>query len=142
MCAMASEDSLFKLHKALCHPGITRLNHFVRTKTYLIPSMRLRRCQAGALFVVNVDLSSIAQRRFPSSKPLSHSRGSTSTSKVLFQRITETGTSSWLLMSTPGSHLFSHVLMCLLVGMPAYVHSDRGASFMSNSYANSCPQRE
>ena len=32
MCAMATEDSLFKLHEALCHPGITRLNHFVRTK--------------------------------------------------------------------------------------------------------------
>ena len=59
----------------------------------------------------------------------------------------ETSTSLWLLMSTPGSHFqFSvvpfpdvstnTVLKCLtslisLVGMPAYVHSDRGASFMS-----------
>ena len=31
-CAMATEDSLFKLHEALCHPGITRLDHLVRTK--------------------------------------------------------------------------------------------------------------
>ena len=31
-CAMATEDPLFKLHEALCNPGITRLNHFVRTK--------------------------------------------------------------------------------------------------------------
>ena len=31
-CAMAPADSLFKLHEALCHPGVTRLNHFVRTK--------------------------------------------------------------------------------------------------------------
>lgn len=31
-CAMATEDSFFKLHEALCQPGVTRLNHFVRTK--------------------------------------------------------------------------------------------------------------
>ena len=31
-CAMAPAESLFKLHEALCHPGVTRLNHFVRTK--------------------------------------------------------------------------------------------------------------
>ena len=31
-CASASQDSLYKLHEALCHPGITRLNHFIRTK--------------------------------------------------------------------------------------------------------------
>lgn len=29
---MATEDSLFKLHEALCHPGVIRLNHFVQTK--------------------------------------------------------------------------------------------------------------
>ena len=31
-CASAPQDSLCKLHEALCHPGITRLNHFIRTK--------------------------------------------------------------------------------------------------------------
>ena len=31
-CASGPQDSLYKLHEALCHPGVTRLNHFVRTK--------------------------------------------------------------------------------------------------------------
>ena len=31
-CAAATEDSLYKLHESLCHPGVTRLSHFVRTK--------------------------------------------------------------------------------------------------------------
>lgn len=31
-CASATEDSLYKLHESLCHPGVTRLYHFVRTK--------------------------------------------------------------------------------------------------------------
>ena len=30
--AAIAEDSLFKLHKSLCHSGVTRLKHFVRTK--------------------------------------------------------------------------------------------------------------
>lgn len=84
--------------------------------------MGSRKWQAGALYVANVDLSSIAQERFPLSKPHSHSRGSISTSKALFQRITETGTSSWLLMSTPGSHSFFHVLMCLRTQLLSALH--------------------
>ena len=31
-CATATDESLYKLHESLCHPGVTRLNHFVRTK--------------------------------------------------------------------------------------------------------------
>lgn len=74
--------------------------------------MRSRRWQAGVLSVVNVNLSSIAPRRYPFSKPLSHSRGLTPTSKALFRRITEKNISLWLSMSIQGCHLFSHVLMC------------------------------
>ena len=42
MCTMATEDSLFKLQEALCYPGVTRLNQFVRTKNFIL-SMRLKR---------------------------------------------------------------------------------------------------
>ena len=31
-CASVPHDSLYKLHEALCYPGITRLNHFIRIK--------------------------------------------------------------------------------------------------------------
>ncbi len=31
-CAMTTHDSLYKLHNSLCHSGVTRLWHFVRTK--------------------------------------------------------------------------------------------------------------
>ena len=30
--ASAPQDSLYKLHEALCHLGITRRSHFIRTK--------------------------------------------------------------------------------------------------------------
>ena len=31
-CAASPEDSLYLLHQSLCHPGITRMSHFVRTR--------------------------------------------------------------------------------------------------------------
>ena len=117
--------------------------------------MRLRKWQAGALYAVNADPSSIAQRRFPLSKPLSHSRGSTSTSKAPFRRITETSTSLWVLMSTPGSHLFSHVLMCLRAQLLSALHrcshllecqhmpiQTAELHLWAESYANSCLPKE
>ena len=63
-CAMATEDSLFKLHEALCHPGITRLNHFVRTKN-LPCSLNEIKKMTSQCPAVNVNLSTIAKRRFP-----------------------------------------------------------------------------
>ena len=47
-CAVTSEDSLHKLHVSLCHTGITRLYHFVRSKNlpYSLEEIKrvLRRC--------------------------------------------------------------------------------------------------
>ena len=31
-CAASPEESLYLLHQSLCHPGITRMSHFVRTR--------------------------------------------------------------------------------------------------------------
>ena len=116
--------------------------------------MRSRKWQASALYVANADLSSIVQKRFPLSKPLSHLRGSISTSKAPFQQITETGTSSWLLMSTPGSHSSSHVLMCLQTQLLSALHCffhllecqhmstlTAELHLWVESYANSCLQK-
>ena len=34
-CASVHDNTLHKLHEALCHPGVTRLSHFVHAKTCL-----------------------------------------------------------------------------------------------------------
>ena len=31
-CAVLPRDDLFMLHESLCHPGITRMNHFIRSR--------------------------------------------------------------------------------------------------------------
>ncbi|XP_020901302.1 uncharacterized protein LOC110239891 [Exaiptasia diaphana] len=33
-CAFSVNDSLYQLHDALCHPGITRFWHFIRAKNF------------------------------------------------------------------------------------------------------------
>ena len=109
-CAMVTEDYLFKLHEALCHPGVTRLNHFVQTKNLPYSLDEIKKMTSPVCCECKPQFH--RQKRFPLSKPLSHSRGSTLTLKALFRRITETNTSLWLSMSTSGFHLFSHVLMC------------------------------
>ena len=47
--ASAPHDALYKLHEALCHPGVTRLNHFVRTKNlpYSLDEVKCVTSQCG-----------------------------------------------------------------------------------------------
>ena len=42
-CAAATVNSLYKLHEALCQPGVTRLSHFVRTKNLLYSFDEIRK---------------------------------------------------------------------------------------------------
>ena len=92
-CATAAEDSLFKLHEALCHPGVTRLNHFVRTKNLPYSLDEIKKMTSRCPVCCECKPQFHRPEKVPLSKPLSHSRGSTSTLKVLFRRITETNTS-------------------------------------------------
>ena len=41
-CSIVKIDSLKNIHEGLCHPGITRLNHYVRFKIYLTLQMMSR----------------------------------------------------------------------------------------------------
>ena len=34
-CSMMSTESLVRLHQGLCHPGITRMNAFVKSRNFL-----------------------------------------------------------------------------------------------------------
>ena len=34
ICSVMVSDNLVQLHNSLCHPGITRMAHFVKTKNF------------------------------------------------------------------------------------------------------------
>ena len=51
-CASVQSDALKELHNSLCHPGVTRLNHFVRSRNLLYSIDEIRKvcadCKACA----------------------------------------------------------------------------------------------
>jgi len=144
-CASAPQDSLYKLHEALCHPGITRLNHFIRTKNLPYSLEEVKRvtsqCQTCAetkpryhkpeevplikatqpFERINIDFKG----------PLPSNNGN----KYFLNIVDEYSRFPFVFPCSDIST--STVIKCLttlfsLFGMPAFVHSDRGASFMSH----------
>lgn len=144
-CASAApQDSLYNLHEALCHPGVTRLYHFVRSKNlpYSLDEVKrvTNQCQICAeskpryhkpeevplikatqpFEKINIDFKG----------PLPSNNGN----KYFLNIVDEYSRFPFVFPCSDIST--STVIKCLttlfsLFGMPAYVHSDRGASFMS-----------
>ena len=145
-CSSLSSQTLVDLHTSLCHPGVTRLLHFVRSRNLPFSVDDVRRITQACKVC-----SEIKPRFFRSAE----------------ENILVKATSPWerlsmdfkgpLPSSTPNKYLltivdeFSRfafafpckdistatVIKCLnelftLFGIPSYIHSDRGAQFMSN----------
>ncbi len=143
-CSSISVESLRDLHNALCHPGVTRLMHFIRSKnlSYSLDEVK-------DVCVKCITCSRCKPRFF---RP---PRGTLIKSTQPFERINldfkgplpSTSRNRYILTIVDEFSRFpfvypcpdvstSTVIKCLtnlfsLYGMPAYVHSDRGASFMS-----------
>ncbi len=79
-CAMTSE-SLYKLHESLCHLGVTRLYHLVRSKNFPYSLEEIRKITSTCR-VCNECNGSIAQKKFTSLKLQDRSRDSILTLKV------------------------------------------------------------
>ncbi|KAL9975044.1 hypothetical protein ACROYT_G012160, partial [Oculina patagonica] len=143
-CAMPTEDSLFKLHEALCHPGITRLNHFVRTKNLPYSLDEIKKMTSRC----PVCCECKPQYHRPEKVPLIKATQPFERINIDFKGPlpTNNGNKYFLMVVDEYSRFpfvfpcpdvsTNTVIKCLtslfsLVGMPAYVHSDRGASFMS-----------
>ena len=152
-CAVTEANSLYKIHELLCHPGITRLNHFVRTKNlpYSIDDVRkiVNNCRI---------CSEIKPRYFsPPEVPLVKAtqpferlsldfKGPLPSSSKNRYFLTVVDEFSRFPFAFPcRSTDAKTVIECLnkifvMFGMCAYIHSDRGPAFVSNelvSYLNS-----
>ena len=82
-CAAATDESLYKLHESLCHPGVTRRTHFVRTKNlpYSLEEIKMMTSQCPACCECKPRY--ISQKRFHSSRQQNRSNELTLTSKAL-----------------------------------------------------------
>ncbi|XP_055891822.1 uncharacterized protein LOC129927331 [Biomphalaria glabrata] len=139
-----SRNELKLLHDSLCHPGVTRLWHLVRAKN--LPFS----CEDVRLVVNQCRICAEVKPRY-----FSNSNGTLIKAMQPFQRLSmdfkgplpSTSRNTYLLTIVDEFSRFpfayacsdmsaSTVIRCLdnlfgLFGMPDYVHSDRGTSFMS-----------
>lgn len=143
-CASSASDALYKLHDSLCHPGITRLWHFIRVKNLPYSLEDVRRtvnscpicCECKPVFH-RPDPVQLIKATQPFERINIDFKGplpSNDKNKYFLNVVDEFSRFPFVFpcpdVSTPT------VIKCLttlfsLFGMPAYVHSDRGASFMS-----------
>ena len=145
-CGSASGLSLTDIHAALCHPGITRLLHFVRTKNLPFSTDDVRRvcstCRICAelkpsFYKPAVNQLIKATKSFERiSLDFKGPLQSASSNKYLLVIIDEY---SRFPFAFPCPDMYSStVINCLnklfsLCGMPQYVHSDNAKSFLSGS---------
>ena len=141
-CAATTADALYQLHESLCHPGITR--HFVRAKNLPYSLEDVKKVTNGCHICCEC-------------KPQFHRPEEAHLVKATqpFERINldfkgplpSTNTNKYFLNVVDEFSRFPFVFPCpdvsattvvksltalfTLFGMPGYVHSDRGAAFLS-----------
>lgn len=155
LCAIVgTTDELKAIHNSFCHPGITRMTHLVRSRNLPYSVEEIKRCIGQCS-----DCAELKPRFFkPPSKPLIKAtrpferlnvdfKGplpSSSRNKFLFTVVDEYSRFPFAFPCSDTSTLSA--IKCLnelflTYGMPDYIHSDRGTSFMSSEYRNYLLQR-
>ena len=144
ICSSSPSSELYNIHVALCHPGITRMCHFVKVRNLPYSTEEVRSISR------NCKVCSECKPRFH--KP---DKSQLISATQPFQKLNLDFKGP--LPSQNGNHYFLQIIdeysrypfvypckdmktqtviekLCdlfVLFGMPAYVHSDRGSSFMS-----------
>lgn len=144
-CAVTAAPEIDKLHVDLCHPGVTRLYHFVRSRNlpYSVEDVKksVGSCSVCARLKPTFHKSKSLQQLIKSTRPFERLsmdfKGplpSATRNKYLLTIVDEY---SRFPFAFPCSEMSTGtVVNCLnqlfsIFGMPASIHSDRGTSFMS-----------
>uniref|UniRef100_A0A5S6PYY5 Integrase catalytic domain-containing protein n=1 Tax=Trichuris muris TaxID=70415 RepID=A0A5S6PYY5_TRIMR len=145
-CGMVAHDlrQLVHLHACLCHPGLTRMYHFVRTKNlpYSVDEVRqvISRCKVCAECKPSFykpETTALIKATQPFERlnldfkgPLPGDR----TSRYLLCVVDEYSRFPFAFPcpdSSSSSVIKAMTELFSLFGVPAYVHTDRGTAFMS-----------
>ena len=142
--ASPSAESLGELHNSLCHPGVTRMYHFVKTRNlpYSIEDVRrmtkaCRVCAEHKPQFYSPAQAHLIKATQPFERLNIDFKGplKSNNQNVYFLNIIDEFSRFPFVYPCKDVSTRS-VIQCLcqlfsLFGMPAYIHSDRGAAFMS-----------
>ena len=146
-CASMTKHALYDIHSALCHPGVTRLYHFVRTKNlpYSLDEVRrtVAECRVCAEIKPNFIKPPMA-RLIKATQPFERLsidfKGPLPSVTKNHYILTIVDEYSRFPFAFPCSNMESKtVIECLsqlfaIFGLPSYVHSDCGKSFVSAEF--------
>ena len=135
--------NLQSLHRSLCHPGVTRLAHWVRTKNLPFSIDEVRKTTAACQ-----DCAELKPRFMKNDGVLVHATSPFERLNIDFKGPLPSATRNRYLLTVvdefsrfpfafpcpdmSASTIIRHLTTLFgIFGTPAYIHSDRGASFMS-----------
>lgn len=143
VCSASDGGKLFDLHKALCHPGVTRMLHWLRSRNMPYSLEDVRKMTAGCHICRQLkpqffkNTGTLIKATAPFERLSMDFKGplpSSTRNKYLLTIVDEY---SRFPFAYPCPDMSSKtVIRCLsnlfsIFGMPSYVHTDRGSSFVS-----------
>ena len=145
VCALTSTRDLKSLHTELCHPGVTRLYHFIKSKNlpYSIEEVRAvtRSCSICAQCKPQFYKNSVQNHLIKSTRPFERLNvdfkgplDSTNKNKYFLHIIDEWSRFPFVFPCpdvSAKSVIQALVSLFSVFGLPGYIHSDRGSGFMS-----------
>ena len=145
ICGSIDSDNLERLHQDLCHPGMRRMHHFVKVKNlpYSMEDVRkmISRCKVCAELKPNFykpPVCNLIKATQPFERLNIDFKGPLPSSNKSCYILTVIDEYSRFPFAFPCADMRSStVIRCLsqlftIFGLPAYIHSDRGASFLSS----------
>ena len=145
VCATTITPNLKTIHEDLCHPGVTRLLHFIKSRNlpFSVEEVRsvIRSCTACAeckpRFYQPLEKTPLIKSTKPFERINLDFKGplpTTNKNQYFLNVIDEFSRFPWIFPCSDVST--KTVIRCLMeifttFGLPHYVHSDRGSSFMS-----------
>ncbi|XP_031333869.1 uncharacterized protein LOC116163879 [Photinus pyralis] len=148
VCAYMNTDKLKQLHNALCHPGVSRMFHWIRSKNlpYTANDVKEMIALCPTCAEINPRFLKAKGQLIKATSPFEHLNidfkgplPSNSSNKYILSIIDEY---SRFPFAYPCKDMTSStVIKCLkdlflTFGQPLYIHSDRGTSFMSEEFKN------
>ena len=144
-CATISSESLYDLHAALCHPGVTRLHHFIRSRNlpYSVEDVKqickeCRICKEVKPKYYRPNDVHLIKATQPFERISIDFKGPLPSSTPEQYMLTIVDEYSGFPFAYPVKDMTTQTIincsadLFSMFGMPSYVHSDRGSSLMSS----------
>ena len=148
-CSLISTDALYQLHNSLCHPGVTRMTALIRSRN-LPFSVEEVRAMTNSCKICNECkprfYKSSRKHLIKATQPMERLNidfkgplPSGNKNKFILTIVDEYTRFPFAIPCTDVSAESVNNALCQvfsLFGVPAYIHSDRGSSFMSRELKN------